>query len=76
MDLQTLERLIEQYPFLVLTLLVWSLIWKGLALWRAAKVRQPIWFVIFLVANTIGILELIYLVFVAPRRRPEAAKSE
>jgi len=38
---------------------------KGYALWHAAKRNEPWWFVILLVVNTMGILELIYLYFVA-----------
>ena len=42
-------------------LIAWSLVWKGLALWRAAKRGEKIWFIVFLVVNTLGILEIIYL---------------
>jgi hypothetical protein len=48
-----------------LAALVWSMIIKGIALWQASQRRQKIWFVALLVVNTFGILELIYLVFVA-----------
>ena len=48
----------------LILLLVWSLVWKGLALWRAAKRGEKIWFVVFLLVNTLGILEIIYLFFV------------
>lgn len=40
---------------------VWSLVWKGVALWKAAKSEQRNWFVVMLVLNTFGILEIIYL---------------
>lgn len=40
---------------------VWSLLWKGLALWRAAKRGDMWWFIAFLFLNTLGILEIIYL---------------
>ncbi len=46
-------------------LLIWSVFWKGLALWHSANRRQPWWFVIMLVLNTAGILEIIYLFAVA-----------
>ena len=36
---------------------------KGWALWQAAKRDEPWWFVVMLVINTVGILELIYLIF-------------
>ena len=45
----------------VLVLIVWSLFWKGLALWHSGRRGQPWWFVIMLVVNTVGILEIIYL---------------
>jgi hypothetical protein len=52
------------FPFLML-LILWSIFWKGLALWHSARRGQPWWFVILLVVNTIGILELVYLFGVA-----------
>ncbi len=42
-------------------LAVWSIFWKGLALWHAAQRDEPWWFVILLVVNTAGILDIIYL---------------
>lgn len=48
------------YPILPF-LLIWSLFWKGLALWHAGRHGQPWWFVILLLVNTVGIIELIYL---------------
>jgi len=46
-------------------ILLWSVIWKGLALWHSGRRGQQWWFVIFLVVNTVGILEIIYLFGVA-----------
>lgn len=47
-------------PFLIV-ILIWSLIWKGMALWRSARTNQKNWFVVLLCVNTIGLLEIIYL---------------
>lgn len=47
--------------------IVWSLVWKGLALWKAAKAGSKPWFIILLVLNTIGILEIIYIFAVKPK---------
>ena len=47
---------------------LWSLLWKGLALWRAAKEDSRYWFVAFLVIHTGGILELAYLFFFAKEK--------
>lgn len=46
---------------LFVLVILWSLVWKGLALWRAAKRDDMWWFIAFLVLNTLGILEIIYL---------------
>lgn len=42
-------------------LLVWSLVWKGLALWRAARQGKNRWFIALLAINTFGILEILFL---------------
>ncbi len=46
---------------IVLLVVLWSLLWKGLALWRSAKRGDMWWFIAFLVINTLGILEIVYL---------------
>lgn len=40
----------------------WTLVWKGLALYRAGANRSVPWFVVLLIVNTFGILEILYLV--------------
>ena len=47
---------------LMIILIIWTIIWKGLALWKSARQGQKIWFVIMLVVNTVGILEIVYLI--------------
>lgn len=59
--LNTLAEQLNISPWLLVILVIWTLIWKGLALWKSSRLNQPIWFVILLVINTIGILEIIYL---------------
>jgi hypothetical protein len=46
---------------LLIVLSIWSLIWKGVALWKSSKYDQRNWFIALLVINTFGILELLYL---------------
>ncbi len=47
---------------LFIVLAVWSLIWKGVALWFAARNYQKNWFIAILILNTFGILDIIYLI--------------
>lgn len=49
------------HPLVVFILFIWSILWKGFALWRAAKYGQKSWFIAILVVNSVGILEIIYL---------------
>ena len=47
----------------ILILILWTITWKGLALWQAARNNQKWWFITLIVINTIGILEIIYLLY-------------
>lgn len=49
--------------WLVLLVVIWELVWKGLGLWKAAKNNQRYWFVAIFLLNTIGILPIVYLKF-------------
>jgi len=46
---------------LLFVVLVWSLVWKGMALWKSAKEGSKVWFVVLLLVNTVGILDILYL---------------
>lgn len=59
----TLEKF-PLMPFLV-PVVIWSTFWKGLALYHSARKQQKMWFVVLLVVNTLGILEIIYLLFIS-----------
>lgn len=41
--------------------LVWSLAWKGWALWKAAREDSKVWFIVLLLINTVGILDILYI---------------
>lgn len=48
---------------IILVLIIWTFIWKGLALWCAARNNHRAWFIALLLINTLGILEIIYYFF-------------
>jgi len=60
-----LVNLLDNPLFLVILVLlsIWSLVWKGVALWRSSKNNQRNWFITLLVLNTFGILEMVYLFY-------------
>lgn len=47
--------------FFLLPFIAWAIVWKGWALWRAAKNNSKGWFIALLVVNTLGILEILYI---------------
>lgn len=49
--------------FILLAILTWSLVWKGLALWKSAQKNHKVWFILLLIFNTIGLLEIAYIFF-------------
>ena len=48
--------------FLIVVAIIWSIIWKGIALWKASRNNQWGWFIAILLINTLGILEIIYII--------------
>lgn len=63
-----MQELFNQYPWLVALLQLWAIPWKGIALWIAARREDKWWFIAILVFQTLGILEIIYIFFIAKRK--------
>lgn len=60
------------WGLLALILALWSIPWKGWALWLAAKNTHTWWFIALLVINTIAILDIIYIFAVGrPARKKQ-----
>lgn len=62
----TLESLYAQDMLatpLIIPIIIWTLIWQGIAMWHAARNKQMAWFVALLFINTSGLLPLAYLAF-------------
>jgi len=47
--------------WVIFLLALWTLPWKGVALWRAGGNKQLVWFVCIFIFNTLAILEIIYI---------------
>lgn len=51
-------------PLFALTLLIiWSAIWKLIALWKSARNNHIVWFIVLAIFNTAGILPILYIFF-------------
>ncbi len=46
---------------LILILAIWDIVWKLMAMWKAANRKQKGWFIWLGILNTAGILPIIYL---------------
>jgi hypothetical protein len=55
--------------------ILWTLIWKGIALYRAGTLRDKWWFVALLIVNTFGVLEIVYLLVWSKRERGDAGTA-
>jgi len=47
---------------------LWTLPWKGIALWKAARNGDQGWFIVILIVNTLAILEILYILFFSKKR--------
>lgn len=59
-----MDKLLELwsgYSWQLLLAIIWALVWRGLALWRAARRGEKYWFIALLAFNTLGVLEILYL---------------
>ena len=57
--------------WILIPLVVWTITWKGIALWKSARRSEMIWFIVLLVLNTLGILEIIYIFFVIKEKESD-----
>ena len=69
-----MENLLLSTPILIL-ILAWTLPWKGIALWKAARNSHKGWFIALLVVNTLALLEIIYIFYFAKKKVEPIEKS-
>jgi len=69
MNLTAVAQYIESHPAVLWAVIAWSIAWKGVALWHAARGRQLAWYIVLLVINTVGVLEIVYLLFFRKKDR-------
>lgn len=62
-DLNTQLLPILTNPVVLPILLVWTSFWKGLGLWISARKKHLVWFVLILLFNTLGLLEIAYVFY-------------
>lgn len=56
------------WSLILIPLVFWSLFWKGWALWLAARSGSKPWFIVLLIVNTAGILDILYIFFFGKKK--------
>lgn len=56
-----MEQYFVQNIWWIIPMAIWTIPWKGVALWKAARNGSKPWFIVMLIVNTVGILEIIYI---------------
>lgn len=74
-----MSQFLLENNWVMFLMVLWMLPWKGVALWKAARLEKKWWFIVLLVVNTLGILDILYIfVFSKPKKiavSPEASQS-
>jgi len=73
---KNLVEFITNHSWVIVLVLLWTLPWKAAALWRSARRAQLGWFLTMLVLNTLGILEIVYLVFFSDKQLAQETQTD
>ncbi|MGZ4043658.1 MAG: DUF5652 family protein [Bacteroidia bacterium] len=68
---QNLEEIFMGLMPLVIILILWEVVWKLIAMWKAARNSHPGWFICIALINTLGILPIIYIIVHRKKFPPE-----
>jgi len=56
-----LGNFFAENPWILILALVWTLPWKGMALWKSARNHHEWWFIVLLFLNTLGLVDILYI---------------
>lgn len=66
--------------WILIVIVIWSAIWKLLALWKSARKGHIVWFIVLALLNTVGILEILYFYIFSEmnfkKKTPEKKKKK
>lgn len=68
------EQYINENLFTIAVIVIWELIWKAIALWKAARNDSKSWFIALLIINTVGLLPIFYI-FIFSKEKPQKSTS-
>ncbi len=56
-----MQQFILQHQWIGWLIILWTLPWKGIALWKSARANERWWFIALLVINSLALLEILYI---------------
>lgn len=59
--------------FVVIT--IWEAIWTGIAMWKSARKKHLVWFIVFFLVNLLAIPEILYI-FVFSKMKKKSKKKK
>lgn len=57
-------------------IMIWSSIWKFIALWKAGRRNALPWFIILALINTVGILDILYIFLFSETKLTKSEQTE
>lgn len=71
-----IDIFLRENSVLIILLALWTIPWKGVALWKAAQSRNKRWFIVLLLINTLAVLEILYIFIFSKKRNSKSEKND
>ena len=56
-----IEPFLQVDSWVIIVAVLWTLPWKGYALWKAARGKHNFWFIALFLINTLALLDILYI---------------
>ena len=73
---EQLLQFILSNPFILIAFIAWTFTWKGISLWMSARRGQRNWFIALLLLNTLGVLEIGYILYTKNKEKKNIENTE
>jgi len=74
-ELQQFLTYYQENKILFLILALWSTVWKGIALWKSARNNSIPWFIVLLIVNLFGVLEILYIFIFSKKKEDDKIQT-
>lgn len=64
-----MEQYFAQNALWLIPMIIWTIPWKAVALWKAARNDSKPWFIVLMLINTVGLLEIIYIFAISKKKK-------